>query len=163
MRVARAYHEARDPATPCVDAISGPSLHYRDPPGRTGPGPAPLPTAVVLSAAMQRIALTSAAPGMVLAEPAESEQGTVVCGAGTTLTETLINRLQKFGVTRLIVEGHPVKKVGEDETVEQQLAALDRRFAAHADNELMMQLKQVFRDRIHERAREDAGDAAEPA
>lgn len=100
---------------------------------------------------MQRITLSQAKPGMVLAEPASSEQGTTVCGPGTELTETLITRLGRFGVSRITVEGHPVPKKGEDKSLTQLTKELDVRFSRVQDNPLMMELKAVFREQLHDR------------
>ena len=103
---------------------------------------------------------------MVLAEPAVSDQGTTVCGVGTELSDSLIGRMENFGVARLTVEGHPVKKSGEDKSLAELEAELDTRFSHHAAVPLMMEIKGVFRERLHERIREMEGgdvDAAPPA
>lgn len=114
---------------------------------------------------MQRITLTQAKPGMILAEPASGEQGTTVCGIGTELTGTLISRLENFGVTRLTVEGHPVQKKGDDKTLPELLGELDTRFSHVEDQPLTMELKAAFREQIHERMTEMAvgDDEAAPA
>ncbi len=115
---------------------------------------------------MQRITLPQAKAGMVLAEPATSEQGTTICGPGTELTENLIGRLERFGVARVTVEGHPVKKAGEDKSLADLEAELDTRFSHLEDNSLMMELKGVFREQLHERMQElapgEAGGAPPP-
>ena len=110
---------------------------------------------------MQRIAITQAKAGMVLADAAENEKGTVVCGPGTPLTEILIGRLERFGVGRISVEGHPVKKAGEDKSLETLAAELDARFAKHTDNPLMMEVKGVFHAQLQERMAEFSGETGE--
>ena len=110
---------------------------------------------------MQRITIVQAKAGMVLADPAENEQGMVVCGPGTPLTETLIGRLERFGVVRISVEGHPVAKAGEDKSEGDLAAELDARFARHTDDPLMMDLKGVFREQLHTRMTEMSGEAGD--
>lgn len=112
---------------------------------------------------MQRITLPQARPGMVLADPAHNEQGTVVCGPGTELTESLIGRLERFGVARITVEGHPVRKRGEEKSPAELAAELDRRFAAHQDSPLMMELKAVFRDQLDARMQEMRPEGSDDA
>lgn len=109
---------------------------------------------------MQRITIVQAKAGMVLAEPAQNEQGTVICGAGTLLDDTLLGRMERFSVVRITVEGHPVKKKGDDKSEDELAAMLDARFARHADNELMMGVKAVFREQLHARMTEMAGGDA---
>lgn len=111
---------------------------------------------------MQRISISQAAAGMVLAEPAESEQGMVICGAGTALTDSLLARFEKFGVTRLTVEGHPVQKPGESRSEEEQLAELEHRFAAHAADPVMMLIKDAFSEQLHERMADYSGEPGAP-
>jgi len=107
---------------------------------------------------MQRIAISKAKPGFILAEPAESDHGQVICGAGTELTETLIGRLVNFGVSRISVEGKPIAIAGSQLSADEQRTALDRCFMHHTDNALMIELKQVFRERLEARLAEtDAG------
>lgn len=99
---------------------------------------------------MQKIPITLAAPGMVLAQEiknADNPSSMPICGKGVKLTESLIDRLKQMGVQAVSVEGHPVKIEGET-TVEQMLAALDTRFSRVADDALMMKVKDIYKKQI---------------
>ncbi len=99
---------------------------------------------------MQKIPIVLATPGMVLAldiRNADNPDGPPLCGKGVTLTESLIQRLQRMGVQSLTVEGHPVKMGGE-KTLEEELAVLDKRFEKVSDDPLMKKLKEMYRVRI---------------
>jgi hypothetical protein len=96
---------------------------------------------------MQTIPLKLALPGMVLAREIknpENPDGPPLCGKGLALTGTLIERLAQKGVPALTVEGHPVVVEGE-QTLDEMLVALDRRFRRVEDDPLMMQLKELYR------------------
>lgn len=99
---------------------------------------------------MQNIPLTLAKPGMVVAREikgSDDPASMTICGKGVTLTEPLINRLQQMGIQAVTVEGHPVKSEGET-TLEEMLAALDRRFARVEDDGLMMRIKALYRKQL---------------
>ena len=100
---------------------------------------------------MQRIAISKAKPGFTLAEPAETDKGQIICAPGTELSESLITRLVNFGVSRVTVEGKPVATAGSHRTAEEQVAALDTCFMHHTQQALMMEVKQVFRERLEAR------------
>lgn len=96
---------------------------------------------------MQRIPISLAAAGMVVARPisnTDDPKGLPVCGKGVELTESLIQRLRDRGVQALTVEGHPVAVEGEA-SLEELLAALDRRFRRVDADPLMKQVKELFR------------------
>lgn len=99
---------------------------------------------------MQRIPISLATPGMVVARPipnADDPGGMPLCGPGLTLTESLIERLRDRGVQALTVEGHPVTFEGEP-TLDEQLAALDRRFRRVEEDSLMKKIKELYRRQI---------------
>ncbi len=99
---------------------------------------------------MQRIPITLATAGMVVARPipnADDPGGLPLCGPGLTLTESLIDRLRDRGVQALTVEGHPVTVEGEP-SLDEQLAALDRRFRRVEGDALMRPIKELYRRQI---------------
>jgi len=110
---------------------------------------------------MQRIALTKASPGMVLAQPVYRQDGPVLVGEGLTLTEAVIERIRQSGVATVWVEGTPLGpdgSVGDLRTLSGKLPFLFRR---QKDNVFMMTLYSVisrhFAHTIAEQqAREDA-------
>lgn len=99
---------------------------------------------------MQNIPITLAEPGMVLAKDVrrgDNPNGPPVCGKGMELTAPLLMRLQNMGIAAVIVEGHPIWMEG-DQTLEEQLKALERRFAKTAGDPLMAKLKEIYRAQI---------------
>ncbi|MBI5097900.1 MAG: hypothetical protein HZB30_01505 [Nitrospirae bacterium] len=99
---------------------------------------------------MQKIPLSLAKPGMVLAKEVRKEDDDVsppICGKGIALTESLLSRLEKMGIQAVAVEGHPVKMEG-DESLDELLKALDKRFSKVMDDPLMIKLKDIYREHI---------------
>ena len=65
---------------------------------------------------MQKIPLLQAGPGMVLARDivrSDNPNGPPICGKGVELTDSLIERLKRMGVTTITVEGRPVFVEGD--------------------------------------------------
>ena len=89
---------------------------------------------------MQRILLAQTAPGMILAKEIFNPDGMVLCGAGTTLTPSLIERLASLDVVDVTVEGHPVIIEGE-KTLHEELREIDLRFHRVEDIAPLMYLK----------------------
>lgn len=77
---------------------------------------------------MQQILSLQAAEGMVLAKDVNTPDGRILCGKGTTLTASMIDRIIKMEVGYVTVEGHPVQVEGE-KSLEQELADIDKRFS----------------------------------
>lgn len=99
---------------------------------------------------MQNIPLPLARPGMVLAREVlrpTRPNGPVLFGRGVTLNEAAIERLQQIGVEFITVKGRPVA-MESDETLEEQLDKLNRRFHSVEHDPGMMKLKQLFRKQI---------------
>lgn len=89
---------------------------------------------------MQEILTSQAGQGMVLAKDITNQEGRVLCGKGTTLTESLIDRLKKMGVSHVAVMGHPVEVEGE-KTLEEELRDIEKRFSRVVDTPPLMYLK----------------------
>ena len=99
---------------------------------------------------MQRIPIYQAKPGMVLAKEVRKEDDEIsppICGKGIVLTESLLSRLERMGIQALSVEGHPVKMEG-DKSVDELLAALDKRFTKVMDDPIMIKLKDIYKENI---------------
>jgi len=99
---------------------------------------------------MQRIPLSLARPGMVLARDVRKDEDDVsppICGRGIPLSEALIARLEKMGIQAVTVEGKPVIMEG-DKTPDEMIALLDRRFSRVMDDPLMAGLKEIYRELI---------------
>lgn len=108
---------------------------------------------------MQNIPISLAEPGMVLARDVmrkDHPDGPPICGKGMALTDSLIDRLRNMGITTVVVEGHPVHIEGE-QTLDEMLEALDRRFAKVEDYPIMMKLKDIYRTLIRRSMGVDGG------
>lgn len=110
---------------------------------------------------MQRIALTKATPGMVLAQSVRRQDGLVLVGEGLALTDAVIDRIRQAGVATVWVEGTPLGPdggIGDLRTIAGRLPFLFRRQKA---NVFMMTLYSVIsrhlaRAMAEQQAREDA-------
>ena len=99
---------------------------------------------------MQKIPISLAAGGMVLARDvfrADNPTGMPICGKGTPLTDSLINRLSNLGIQSIYVEGHPVWFEG-DLSLDAQLEELERRFSKTMDSKLNSMLLEIYRTHI---------------
>lgn len=96
---------------------------------------------------MQRILIAQATPGMVLAKEILNPEGMVLCGAGTPLSEALIERLANMEVVDITVEGHPVNLEG-DKTLQEELHEIDLRFQRVEDIAPLMYLKKRIQARL---------------
>lgn len=95
---------------------------------------------------MQSIPIASAEPDMVLSRDVrrvESPLGPPICGRGTVLTPTLIERLKNLGIKSITVEGNPLAAEGEPR-LDDQLAALEHRFSKVDNVPLMHRLKGMY-------------------
>lgn len=81
---------------------------------------------------------------MVLAKPVENETGQTLVAEKTELTEKLLERLDRFGINRISVEGHPVPMpdVPPPDPKKIQLE-VTRMFTHVVDDPTMKQLKEI--------------------
>ena len=77
---------------------------------------------------MQQILTLQAKEGMILAKDVMTAENRVLCGKGTTLTPTLIERFHKMDIVQLTVEGHPISFPGE-KTLQEELQDIESRFS----------------------------------
>lgn len=86
--------------------------------------------------------------GAITARPVVTPSGLTLVGAGTVLTPALIGRLKSMGVGTVWVVGNASESPGP--TVEERLAALHARFAPHADDPLMKELRDALARQLRE-------------
>jgi hypothetical protein len=99
---------------------------------------------------MQKIPMALVLPGMILAQDIKNEDnpdGPPLCGKGVHLTDSLIARLHRMDIQSITVEGHPARVEGE-QSLEEELAVLDKRFKKVIDDPLMKKLKDMYRAQI---------------
>lgn len=92
---------------------------------------------------MQKIPISLAAPGMVLAKAILRENGQVLVGEGTELSESLVNRLGSMKVDAITVQGHPVNMegVGGGTSFATRIERLDHLFRKHQADPWMNKVK----------------------
>ena len=110
---------------------------------------------------MQRIALTRATPGMVLARAVIRPEGLVLVGEGQVLTLAVIDRIRGAGIGSVWVEGNPLGPGGEVGNLRVIAQSLPNLFRRQRDNVFMMTMCTVFERHLalrlaEQRALEDA-------
>lgn len=90
----------------------------------------------------QRILVTQASPGLVLARPVTLPDRMVLVGSGVTLTETMIGQLMSRGIKRVVVRGHPIPGPAATEWGE-RVRLLDERFERARTIPLMAALRDI--------------------
>jgi hypothetical protein len=96
---------------------------------------------------MQQILSGQAKEGMILAKDIEIEGGRILCGKGTVLTASLIDRLLKMDIFNITVEGHPVEIEGE-KSLQQELRDMEDRFSQVKGIPPLMYIKKCLMKRL---------------
>ena len=113
---------------------------------------------------MQKIPIKLAAPGMVLAQAVQREDGLVLVGPGTTLTEKIIERFLSSGIASIAVKGNPLPSQDGAGDYGALLDKLDPMFRHQTDNKFMMGLRGILKKYfIRKLAESQAAKAAEAA
>ncbi len=99
----------------------------------------------------QRILVTQAVPGMVLARPVVQPDRMVLVGEGAVLNEAMITQILKRGIKRIVVRGQPVARSTTGD-FDARLAALDNRFSRVGKDPLMAALRDVVASNMAKRA-----------
>ncbi len=91
---------------------------------------------------MQKIPLSLARPGMLLAEPICSASGMIIIGKGRELSDSLLARLRTMEVGWVLVESVEIPEQGSESSVWSERAArLDHLFRRHAGDAWMDEMK----------------------
>jgi len=102
---------------------------------------------------MQKIPVEKALKGMVLAKPVARENGVVLMGEGTELSESLIGKLKDLEIQSITVKGRPFS-TGEEKTLQQIYDELESRFTTVADDKLCIQIKDMVKQCLKRRQEE---------
>lgn len=94
---------------------------------------------------MQKIPLTLAKPGMILAKPVTRPDGIAVAAAGSELSQGILDRFDTMGVSHVVVEGEPVRLDGAPggTSYDKRLERLDFLFRKYSDDKWMGQIKRL--------------------
>ncbi len=93
---------------------------------------------------MQCIVLTQSKPGMVLAQAVCLPDGPVLVGEGLALTEKVIERIRRAGVSTIWVEGNPLGPVGDVGNLRVVAEKIPHMFRRHKGNVFMTTLCTVL-------------------
>lgn len=95
---------------------------------------------------MQRIPLSLARPGMVLAKPVLRENGLVLVAENSSLSESLLERLERMEIGMVTVQGHPVDLGDSGENpYSMRLKRLDHLFRRHGQDAWMQKVLEHVR------------------
>ncbi|HPM78698.1 MAG TPA: hypothetical protein PK961_16530 [bacterium] len=97
---------------------------------------------------MRKIELRQAQPGDRLAQPIENNKGIVLCGAGTELTQTLIDRFERMEIASLWVESDESINT---EQFEKMKAKVEQRFSLASSCPIGQVLKEIVLERLESR------------
>jgi hypothetical protein len=98
---------------------------------------------------MRKLRLSEVDQGAVVARPVTTTGGVILVQPGTVLTPEIVARLTALRVETVCVEGPSA----DAKPVEQLLEELERRFAGHEEDDLMMALKATIAARLVQGAR----------
>jgi len=90
---------------------------------------------------MQRIFLDEAKPSMVLAAAVKDEQNNVLFLRGAELTEKHIGIMKSKNVRRVVVEGSPVPRRGDEAA-----KAVVKRFSSAGDSALALKIRDILKE-----------------
>ena len=100
---------------------------------------------------MQKIPLSHAGEGMVLANDVMTPDGRVLASADSSVDEMMLRRLELAGVTKLVVHGKPVPGADMGYNAPARLQRLEHLFRAHRNDRFMMALKSMLLKHFEER------------
>lgn len=106
----------------------------------------------------QRILLSQATAGMVLARPVISlSRKTLLCGPGAVLDDAIITKLMLRGIKRVYVQGTPLA-ARREQAGELIRVAVRRRFSRAADTRTMESLEAMLVRELERRERKEADE-----
>ena len=85
--------------------------------------------------------LTQVNPGMILAKPVVDDQGRTLCGAGTVLTDKMVARIERMGISVVHVQSD--EKLSEEE-FQKERQKIERRFSKISPSSFLHPLKNIF-------------------
>ena len=107
---------------------------------------------------MGKLPIDQLIPGLCVGRQVRTPSHVTLMQPGIVLTTALIDRLRDLGVQEVWVEDAPVGVPAGAPTLDEQLAALERRFADHQSTPLMLELKAVIARQFAQEHENHAGD-----
>lgn len=107
---------------------------------------------------MQRIPIKFAAAGMSLAKPLVREDGMVLAGEGTVLTDSIIERLKNSEIPSVVVKGRPMPGLASGLELTKIKERLPYLFRKYESDQLMTTMQKML-NQYFERAIEAEEEA----
>lgn len=85
--------------------------------------------------------ITNVSVGMILAKPVIDDKGRTLCGSGTILTEKMIQRFDKMGVSLLYVESN--EKINEEEYL-RLINDVNKTYIKITENNMLQSIKKIL-------------------
>lgn len=93
---------------------------------------------------MQRIPIKFVTAGMSLAKAVAREDGMVLAGEGTVLTDSAIDRLKNAGIPSLVVKGRPLPGLASGMDLHKVKERLPYLFRKYQDEQLMLTMQKML-------------------
>ena len=101
---------------------------------------------------MQKISLSQAKVGMVLASDVLTADGKALASAGSSVDDTMLRRLDLAGITKLVVRGKPVPGADMGYDAYARAQRVQHLFRAHQNDTFMMTLGELLLQHFKDRA-----------
>ena len=101
---------------------------------------------------MQKIPLSQAKVGMVLASDVMTADGKVLASTDSCVDDAMLRRLDLAGIVKLVVQGKPVPGADMGYDAPARAKRLEHLFRAHRDDRFMMTLRNMLFKHFKERA-----------
>lgn len=93
---------------------------------------------------MQRIPIKFASAGMGLAKPVARDDGMVLAGEGTVLTDSIIERLKNAEIPSLVVKGRPLPGLASGMDLNKVKSRMPHLFRRHQGDQLMLAMQKML-------------------
>jgi len=101
---------------------------------------------------MQKISLSQAVAGMVLASDVTMADGNVLASAGSPVDDAMLRRLELAGVAKLVVRGKPVPGADMGYDAHARAQRVKHLFRAHQNDTFMVALGELLFQHFKDRA-----------
>ena len=101
---------------------------------------------------MQKISLSQAKAGMVLASDVLTADGKALASAGSPVDDAMLRRLDLAGVTKFVVRGKPVPGADMGYDARARAQRIQHLFRAHQNDAFMMALEELLLQHFKDRA-----------
>ena len=101
---------------------------------------------------MQKISLSQARAGMVLASDVTTADGKVLASAGSPVDDAVLRRLDLAGISKFVIKGKPVPGADMGYDANARMQRVKHLFRAHQDDPFMAALGELLLQHFKDRA-----------